>query len=283
MAKYIGTYANATAIETAVANNELSRPFVALAEDTDRVYYGPYIDLAVIGDICVYDTTTQSLRFIHQADYNTTTYPTATYEPIGVIAENQTATLAGGVERTVKILAKNWLDKANPDTGNSTQKTIEWGDSTVSTGATSDTDGKANTETVLTFATGQADWRTDATISFTDGQRMYPMFECAWRYHTSGTAQGDWYIGAKNELNPLLFDATIGTAINSGLTAIGASVYYKSNYYYEGYWSSTERNNSANMANAVENTYWSNAAQKTISNTFSSRALCEKDVLPINA
>lgn len=277
MAKYIGTYDNETAIATAVNNNELSRPFVALAEDTSRVYYGPYVDLAVIGDICVYDTTTQSLRFIHQADYNTTTYPTATYEPIGVIVTDQTASLAGGVDRTVKILAKNWLDKSNPDTGNANRQSIEWGDNTVGAGATSTTDGKANTATVLTFATGQANWRTDATILYTsDSAAMYPLFECAWRYHTSGTAQGDWYIGAKDELNTLVSDSTAGAVINSGFTAIGASVYYGSGNIG----SSTEYG-------SIGAWYWSgnywDGVNKNSGNKWCSRAICEKAVLPINA
>lgn len=274
MAKYIGTYENETAIATAVNNNELSRPFVALAEDTSRVYYGPYADLAVIGDICVYDTTTQSLRFIHQADYNTTTYPTATYEPIGVIVTDQTSTLTS-VNRTVKILSKNWLDKANPDTGNANRQNIEWGDTTIATGATSTTDGKTNTATVLTFATGQSDWQTASTISYTDGQRMYPLFECAWRYHTSGTAQGDWFVGAKDELNPFVKDATIGATINSGFTAIGASSYY----------------NSGNIGSSSEDDgqrayFWTSTSWSRRNKTYSdfySRALCEKSVLPINA
>ena len=276
MAKYIGTYANETAIATAVNNNELNRPFVALAEDTSRVYYGTYIDLAVIGDICVYDTTTQSLRFIHQANYNTTTYPTATYEPIGVIATNQTASLASGVDRTVKILAKNWLDPNNPDTGNANGQSIDWGDDTVVTGATSNTDGKANTATVLTFATGQADWRTDTTISFTNGQRMYPLFECAWRYHTNGTVQGDWYIGAKDELNPMVSDATNGAAINSGFTAIGVSVYYGSG----GIGSSTEY---SNYYAWIFTNKWDKTFRKSYGPVYCTRALCEKAVLPINA
>lgn len=279
MAKYIGTYTDETAIATAVNNNELNRPFVALAEDTSRVYYGPYADLAVIGDICVYDTTTQSLRFIHQADYNTTTYPTATYEPIGVIVTNQTASLAGGVDRTVKILAKNWLSKSNPDTGvvNRPNRgySIEWGDTTVATGATSTTDGKANTATVLTFATGQSDWQTASTISYTDGQRMYPLFECAWRYHTDGTVQGDWYVGAKDELNPFVTDATIGAAINSGFTAIGASSYYNSGDIG----SSTEYN--------ADSAYVANTSSRVVKSDhiscFTSRALCQKALLPINA
>lgn len=42
MAKYIGTYPNTTAIETAVDGGELSTPYVALAEDTKTVHYGAY-------------------------------------------------------------------------------------------------------------------------------------------------------------------------------------------------------------------------------------------------
>lgn len=279
MAKYIGTYENETAIATAVNNNELNRPFVALADDTDRVYYGPYVDLAVIGDICVYDTTTQSLRFIHQADYNTTTYPTATYEPIGVIVTDQTSTIAGEIDRTVKILSKNWMDPNNPDTGNVNRQIAQWGDDTVATGATSATDGKTNTATVLTFATGQANWRTDATISFTNGQRMYPLFECAWRYHTSGTSQGDWYIGAIGELQPFGEDATVGTAIDSGLSAIGGSAYYGN---FRGAGSSTE--SSAYYAYyPLWKTTWTTNGKCDTGNKWYGHALCQKAVLPINA
>lgn len=276
MAKYIGTYANETAIATAVNNNDLSRPFVALAEDTSRVYYGPYVDLAVIGDICVYDTTTQSLRFIHQADYNKTTYPTATYEPIGVIVTDQTASLAVGVNRTVKILSKNWMSKSTPDTGNANRQDIEWGDNTVATGATSTSDGKTNTATVLTFATGQSNWRTDTTISFTNGERMYPLFECAWRYHTGGTAQGDWYIPSINEITPILTDSTNGLAVNSGLTAIGVSDYYGQRIV-----SSTELN--ASKASGWLNSTTTFEFNKTDKGNTLNRAFCEKVVLPINA
>lgn len=282
MAKYIGTYENETAIATAVNNNELSRPFVALAEDTDRVYYGPYIDLAVIGDICVYDTTTQSLRFIHQADYNTTTYPTATYEPIGIIVTDQTSTLTS-VNRTVKILAKNWLDKDHPDTGNANAAQIEWGDDSFRIGTTSTTDGKTNTATVLTFATGQADWRTASTISFTNGERMYPLFECAWRFHTSGTAQGDWYVGAQDELNDFYGNSDKLQSIGSGLTAIGATA-YNSGDNCSG--SSTEKQNTYESGVAMmygfSNGQWYARSKETGSYWYS-RALCEKDVLPINA
>lgn len=276
MAKYIGTYTNETAIQTALNNSELNRPFVALANDTKQVYYGPFVDLAQIGDIVVYDTARTSLRFIHLADYNTTTYPTATYEPIGVVCENQTATLAGGTS-DVKMLSKNWMDKANPDTGNANKKNIEWGDTTVTTNATSTTDGKTNTTTVLTFATGQANWRTDSTITYTNGERMYPLFECAWRYHTNGTNQGDWYIGAKDELNPMLSDATTLATINSAFTTIGVSVYHNDSSYIG---SSSEKSNK--YAWAYQGSAWyTGYTEKSTSLMFPSRALYKGTILPM--
>lgn len=222
MAKYIGTYDNENAIASAVTNEELNRPFVALANDTKRVYYGQVLNLAQIGDIVVYDSARTSLKFIHLSDYNTTTYPTATYEPVGVVCENQTSSLASGVS-DVKMLSINWMDKNNPDIGNANKQDIEWGDNTVITNATSTTDGKANSELVLTFATGQSDWRTASAITFTNEERMYPLFECAWRYHTNGTNQGDWYIGAENEIRVLV--TTENATINNAFSAISASTY----------------------------------------------------------
>ena len=276
MAKYIGTYTNETAIQTALNNNELNRPFVALANDTKQVYYGNIIDLAQIGDIVVYDTARTSLRFIHFADYNTTTYPTATYEPIGVVCENQTGTLAGGTS-DVKMLSKNWMDKANPDTGNADRQDIEWGDYYVLTRANSTTDGKANTELVLTFATGQSDWRTASTISFTNNQRMFPLFECAWRYHTNGTNQGDWYIGAKDELNPMVSDSIINTAINNGFTAISA-IAYPSGIVG----SSTEYNSGKAWYWIASQSKWANSVDTSSSAPYwCSRALYKGTILPM--
>lgn len=245
MAKYIGTYTNETAIQTALNNNELNRPFVALANDTKQVYYGNIIDLAQIGDIVVYDTARTSLRFIHLADYNTTTYPTATYEPIGVVCENQTSTLAGGAS-DVKMVSIKALDMTNPDSGvivtSENYRQVShpiWGDTSVATNAKSTTDGKANTTLVLTFATGQSDWHTASTITYTDGQRMYPLFECAWRYHTNGTSQGDWYIGTRNEFGVIASNSTL---IKTAYHTFGV---YVDTIWGDGTWTSEEAGTSS--------------------------------------
>lgn len=258
MAKYIGTYDNENAIASALTADELSRPFVALANDTKRVYYGQVLNLAQIGDIVVYDSARTSLRFIHLADYNTTTYPTASYEPVGVVVENQTSTLVGG-ENDVKMLGKNWVDRGNPDTGDTKRVEMNWGPDGT-TGAQSTTDGKANTELVLTFATGQTDWQTAQTINY-NGNGVYPLFQSAWRYHTYGTNQGDWYIPAQDEIN-FLSDSTAKSLINSGLTAIGSGVlgdgYFASSTELNSYVAKTFGSGNNKFENGIKTSgfYW---------------------------
>lgn len=233
--------------------------------------------IAQVGDIVVYDTARDSLRFIHQSNYNTTNYPTVTYEPVGICVTEQIEPLSGGsiTYDNIKMLSLNWMDKNNPDNGNEQKQNIEWGDSNVVTNASSTTDGKANTELVLTFSTGQSDWKTASAITFTDGERMYPLFECAWRYHTNGTSQGDWYIGAQDEIDQLINDIKNGDAINTALTILGKSIYFRNGFIG----SSTEdsqRNNSF---------YWYGSgwirAQKYGDTYWCSRALCSTSILPI--
>ena len=66
--------------------------------------------------------------------------------------------------------------------------------------ALSDFAGKSNTEFLCSKATAQTDWRTATTIT-NDTNAGYQPAACAcWRYHTAGTAQGDWYLPASGEL-----------------------------------------------------------------------------------
>lgn len=280
MAKYIGTYTNETAIQTALNNNELNRPFVALANDTKQVYYGPFVDLAQIGDIVVYDTVRTSLRFIHLVDYNTTTYPTATYEPIGVVCENQTATLAGGVS-DVKMMSKNWMCLTDPDNGttgtfDSSHSRMMNGNGSAFSITTSSSDGKSNTNTLLELCTGQADWRTASTIE--EVSNSSPTCECAWRYHTSGTNQGDWYIGSVDEVENTL-SSTNGTLINSGLSSIGGAVYYNANVFYSEIFTSTFTGNGRCYTVDCKTTRISNATQ--INENRYVRALYKGTILPM--
>lgn len=235
MAKYIGTYASSGDVQTALNNQELSRPFIAYTTDNDKVYYGPAADKAEVGDIVVYSVADDLLHYIKQADYNTTSYPSASYVPVGVVSLPQNDDAILGPSGEITFMGMNWLSKTSPDSGQPTEQDVEWGYSNFdipeltnysNTGtAITDMNGKANTEAVLQYATAQTDWRTASAITFTDAEGYYPLFECAWRYHTTGTSQGDWFVPACGQLYYLQSNSEELTKLNAGFTAIGAGLF----------------------------------------------------------
>ena len=235
MAKYIGTYASSGDVQTALNNSELSRPFIAYTTDNDKVYYGPAADRAEVGDIVVYSVSDDLLHYIKQADYNTTSYPSASYVPVGVVAYPQTDDAILGPSGEITFMGVNWLSKTSPDSGQPTETSIEWGYNDFdipeltnyanSGTAITDMNGKANTEAVLNYATAQTDWKTASAITFTNAAGYYPLFECAWRYHTSGTVQGDWFVPACGQLYYLQSNTEELAKLNAGFTAIGADLF----------------------------------------------------------
>lgn len=235
MAKYIGTYASSGDVQTALDNQELSRPFIAYTTDNENVIYGPAADKAEVGDIVVYSVSDDLLHYIKQADYNTTSYPSASYVPVGVVAYPQTDDAILGPSGEITFMGMNWLSRTSPDSGQPTEQNIEWGyngfdipeltNYSNSGTAITDMNGKANTEAVLQYATAQTDWRTASAITWTNASGYYPLFECAWRYHTSGTSQGDWFVPACGQLNYLASNSEELAKLNAGFTAIGTGLF----------------------------------------------------------
>lgn len=262
MAKYIGTYATSGDVQTALDNQELSRPFIAYTTDNDKVYYGPAAVKAEVGDIVVYSVSDDLLHYIKQADYNTTSYPSASYVPVGVVAYPQADDAILGPTGEITFMGVNWLSKTSPDSGQPTSQYMEWGyngfdipeltNYANSGTAITDMNGKANTEAVLQYATAQTDWRTASAITFTKASGYYPLFECAWRYHTSGTIQGDWFVPACGQLYYLQSNSEELTKLNAGFTAIGADLFVfqrkprgastESDEFYIYYWDDTRWN-----------------------------------------
>lgn len=239
MAKYIGTYATSGDVQTALDNQELSRPFIAYTTDNKKVIYGPAADRAEVGDIVVYSVADDLLHYIKKADYNTTSYPAARYVPVGVVAMPQTDDAILGPTGEITFMGLNWLSKTSPDSGVNKEwagnNNMEWGYngfdipeltnySNIGT-ANTDMNGKNNTEIVLQYATGQTDWRTASAIISKNTAGYYPLFECAWRYHTSGTVQGDWFVPACGQLYYLQSNTEILTNLNAGFTAVGAETF----------------------------------------------------------
>lgn len=106
-----------------------------------------------------------------------------------------------------------------------------------STGATSDLDGKANTEKILAVDNAAStDWQTAESITndvYT--ATVHPAAQCCWRFNPGSTNQGDWYLPSIGEL------AFIMPNFNDLQTAISnvSGVQLDDSYYY---WCSTEYN-----------------------------------------
>ena len=104
-----------------------------------------------------------------------------------------------------------------------------------SSGATSDLDGKANTETILAVDNAASTaWQTASAIT-NDGSNatVHPAAQCCWRFNPGSTNQGDWYLPSIGEL------AFIMPNLNNLQAAISdvGGVQLNDDYYY---WSSTE-------------------------------------------
>lgn len=66
--------------------------------------------------------------------------------------------------------------------------------------ALSDFKGKENTDILISKATSQSDWKTTSSITNNSGSGYSPAACACWRYSTTGTKQGDWYLPAAGEL-----------------------------------------------------------------------------------
>ena len=105
-----------------------------------------------------------------------------------------------------------------------------------STGATSDLDGKANTEKILAVDnTASTAWQTASAITNDDSSAtVHPAAQCCWRFNPGSTKQGDWYLPSVGELAFIMpnFDE-LQTAISdvSGVQLDDFSLYWSSTEY----------------------------------------------------
>lgn len=79
----------------------------------------------------------------------------------------------------------------------------------TSSNAMSDFSGKSHTKRMCDNAAAQSDWKTASTIADGSSAGYYPAACCCWRYRTTGTNQGDWYLPSIGELGYLI--ARFGT------------------------------------------------------------------------
>ena len=116
--------------------------------------------------------------------------------------------------------------------------------STANTGnALADMNGKSNTATILVVDNAVSTaWQTASTItnniSAATNTQPHTAAQCCWRYHTTGTTQGEWYLPAAGEMGYLAsrwkaIKSSIGKVVGAGFAALELPV----DYYG---WSSSE-------------------------------------------
>ena len=124
----------------------------------------------------------------------------------------------------------------------------------LATNALSDFDGVGNTAVLTELATSQSDWKTADSITNSYSAGYYPAACCAWRFHTAGTNQGQWYLPACGEMGYVInrlsaINETINKiisvysnavapmdAVEPSVASVVAVAVHTSNYY----WSSSE-------------------------------------------
>ena len=193
-----------------INNNSITNIYLGSSAVT-KVYLGPAqvypsttpssAAVANYGDGILYSISEDKLYRVSNPEISAVTKND--FVPVGVVI-NPNGTAVG----------LKWVSPYNPDSGSSHYRTM-WGPINnevpfVTTTnnfnvAKLDMAGKKNSDMVLVCATAQTNWKTDSVIipsgtseAITDA--YYPLIESAWRYHTSGTSQGDWYIPAVGEI-----------------------------------------------------------------------------------
>ena len=116
---------------------------------------------------------------------------------------------------------------------------IEYFSAYSSTGATSDLDGKANTEKILAVDNvASTAWQTASAITNDSTATLHPAAQCCWRFNPGSTNQGDWYLPSIGELAFIMpkFNE-LNTAIRdvSGVQLNDDGSYWSSTEYGDGY------------------------------------------------
>lgn len=227
MAKYIGKFADIAALQTAVEHGSISRPFVALTEDNDKVVYGPKLDLAKVGDIAVFGVAEDQIYYIKQANYNTTDFPAAAYVPIGVVCKDQSYRLSQGLPHTVRIMNLKWLSNTSLDSGSDSRVAFSCLNTSYNhpniislANVSQDLEGETYSNYYIERKTNQPNWKTDETLSGDSSDSGGMPFAVAWRWKTPGTSNGDWYIPSAGEIYEIVTDSIARSIFNTGLNMV---------------------------------------------------------------
>lgn len=225
--KYLTSFNTLAEYEAA----SLELPNVSLIKSTGEIKYKNIYAGAVLGDILMYDVAKQKLVSTIGAEWNTTLYPIAEYEPIAIniYPASQTSDGKG------RWMSLKWLSNTSA-TGSASSVNLMWGNYGDNLTSKDQTlfNGRENTYKALALA--------DGTSSNT--QAAFPIFYAANIFHTNGTSAGEWYVPSYKELS--LYQANYAD-INTKITAIKTASSAIVDTVNENQWSSTEYSNSGNL------------------------------------
>ena len=230
----------------------LKLPNVSLIKSTGEIKYKNIYAGAVFGDILMYDVANQKLVSTIGAEWNTTIYPIAEYEPIAIniYPASQTSDGKG------RWMSLKWLSNTSA-TGSATTENLVWGNYGDNLTSKDQTlfNGRENTNKALALADGTSG----------NTQAAFPIFYAANIFHTNGTSAGDWYVPSYKELS--LYQANYDD-INTKITAIKTASSAIVNTVNEDQWSSTEVSIDSLSWDLGSNGSWSNSSRD--SGTFTS-------------
>ena len=203
MAKYLtefNTYAD-------YSGATLSLPNVSLIKSTGQVFYKNIFAGTVLGDILMYDVANQQLISTINANWNTSAFPIADFEPIAINIYPADQTPDG----KTRWMSLKWMSNASAS-GSASIVGLLWGNNSTVVGDITSIDqnafnGRDNTDKALLLADG-----TSANT-----QAAFAAFYATNIFHTNGTSAGDWYVPSYKELS--LYQANYSD-INAQITLI---------------------------------------------------------------
>lgn len=207
----------------------LDLPNVSLVKSTGTVYYKNIFAGAVLGDILMYDVANDKLVCTIDAQWDSTTYPIADYEPIAINIYPASQT----PDNKARFMALKWASNASAS-GSTRNVGLCWGPNSTTIGDITSNDanafnGRANTDKAVAAMPGTSG----------NTQAEYPIFYAVNQFYTNGTSAGDWYVPAKHELD--LYQANYAT-INGLITNIKNASSSIVNTVNSIQWCSTEGN-----------------------------------------
>lgn len=245
--KYLTSFNTLAEYEAA----SLELPNVSLIKSTGEIKYKNIYAGAVLGDILMYDVANQKLVSTINAEWNTTTYPIAEYEPIAIniYPASQTS------DRKGRWMSLKWLSNTSA-TGSATSVYLMWGNNGGNLTSANQTlfNGRENTDKALALADGTSG----------NTQAAFPIFYAANIFHTNGTSAGDWYVPSYKELS--LYQANYAD-INTKITAIKTASSEIVNTVNQKQWTSTESSNSNYSLSLQNNGSWDNYNDRTNSSS----------------